>query len=428
MENEKRDLFDEPELKEENVYLYDDEDDESFHTTDIDLDDTFFTAPLPPVSQTVTEGYAETQEEIPAAPEEVPAAPVEAAEDLPAKEVPEEASGAGETDAVPEEDLFEPDFDSALEEAFEPGFGSYGEGSYEPGFEPDFEATEESYDFYTAGEDEPDNVRPEKRSHKRRGTAVPEEAGQYDTEPEYAEEPSAPRRKSSFVPFLIIALLLLLAAAAIGSVIYIRRSNSQKEEAALEELAKSAVNDVSNGLYDEAMAKAEKLYYTSGYSNRIRMKWDEERADLIEYIEGERKRGEAGSGEQAIAEALPAEEAAAPEDPSLLSLDECIEMAKSELPFSNFDVIIQDKILYISFWQAGYGDQAVTARESRGEALAAWNSMQDDIRSYNNHMRIVLNENGHESYDLIYALLNDINTEYTLYEVMNGVVTYAAVR
>ncbi|MBO5998442.1 MAG: hypothetical protein J6P87_02005 [Lachnospiraceae bacterium] len=427
MENEKRDLFDEPVLKEENVYLYDDEDDESFHTTDIDLDDSFFTAPLPPIDHPMTEEPAEPEEAAAPAPSPEPAMEEAAAEELPA----EEPEAPVETAVPEEEDFFEPDFDSALEQAFEPGFGSFGEEPFEPGFEPDFEVSDESYDFYTAGEETPRNVRPERRSaEKRARAAAPVEEEQYYYEPEYDDEEPAPRRrKGSFLPFLIVALLVLLAAAAVASVIYVRRNNSKKEEAALEELARSAVEDVSNGRYDEALQKADKLYYTSGYSNKIRLKWDDERATLIDYIETERRRGDSpASEEEAPVQAPAAEEAAEPEEPGMLSLDECIEMAKSELPFGNFDVIIQDKILYISFWQAGYGDQAMTAKQNRGEALAAWNSMQDDIRSANNRMRIVLNENGHENYDLIYALLNDIDTEYTLYEVMNGIVTYAAVR
>ncbi len=85
------------------------------------------------------------------------------------------------------------------------------------------------------------------------------------------------------------AMLVLLAVMAVCMIMLLSRTGSQRresmaEETRLQQIVDQIEIDIDNGDYDAALIKANSLYYTSGYSNDVKKKWDNTRESLIELI------------------------------------------------------------------------------------------------------------------------------------------------
>ena len=85
------------------------------------------------------------------------------------------------------------------------------------------------------------------------------------------------------IPVCISIILVILIIVKVND-------SAQKRESAAEEVALQEIVDqiqicMEEEQFEEALVKANSLYYTSGYSNSVRKKWDNTRASLIEVIE-----------------------------------------------------------------------------------------------------------------------------------------------
>jgi len=112
---------------------------------------------------------------------------------------------------------------------------------------------------------------------------------------EYKEEKHKQEERSRKTLKVLIPIFALVLIGIFGMT---KIQNSQKEkasiaeEAALQLVVQEIQEDISAGRYDEAIVKANGLYYTSGYSNEIKKKWNSTRNALIDEIEAARKQTE----------------------------------------------------------------------------------------------------------------------------------------
>lgn len=234
------------------------------------------------------------------------------------------------------------------------------------------------------------------------------------------------RSKAAII--ILIAAVLVIAILAAASLIIVRRRQAESTEDRLLATVEEIRADVGDGRFDDAMAKVQTLVYTRSWPDGMQEKWDGIRGDMTEYVE----LAKAGVEAQAAAEYAAAEEAAAAEaaeeaaEKQILGISYYTDLCRESIPFDNVSVLTQDNIVYVTFWQNGYGDQALYALENGGEARQNWNSMINDILTLNSSIKSDMTEHGFAEYDLVFALLNDLDTRLTLVEFTNGAITYDA--
>jgi len=84
-----------------------------------------------------------------------------------------------------------------------------------------------------------------------------------------------------FVMIIICLVFLLLLGAYFDS----GKDESDKNDAELQAVYEQVLEDIDNCNYTEARIKANTLYYTAGYSNKLEKKWNKIRKETLELID-----------------------------------------------------------------------------------------------------------------------------------------------
>ena len=100
--------------------------------------------------------------------------------------------------------------------------------------------------------------------------------------------------------FIIVMLSVLSGIIVFGGLIVIPKNASNRQEKELNAIVDEVLQDIENEDYDVARVKAEKIYYTAGWSSEIEEKWDSVREELIDQINKAEKQSKKESGESSF--------------------------------------------------------------------------------------------------------------------------------
>ncbi len=265
------------------------------------------------------------------------------------------------------------------------------------------------------------------------GEDMQEQDWQYgDAEEDWQYEDRRPKddlkTRSRAALIIIIAAVLVIAILTAASLITMRGRQAEAAEEKLLATVEEIRANVNDGQFDDAMQKVNTLIYTRSWPDGMQEKWDGIRADMTDYVNSARAGAEARAEEASAAEEeaqAAAEEAA---EPVSYDVPYYTELCRETIPFDNVSVLTQGDVIYATFWQNGYGDQALYALENGGEARQNWDNMINDIRVLNSTLKADMSEHGFAEYNLVFALLNDLDTRLTLVEFTNGEISYDALR
>ena len=109
------------------------------------------------------------------------------------------------------------------------------------------------------------------------------------------------QRKYSKRAAIFSLIFFLIGVGLFFAYSNMQKKQSQSEEADLQLQLELIEEDINSGDYDKALVKANNLFYTSGYSQDVKKKWDNTRATLIKQIE-EAKEAELDKQEQELVE------------------------------------------------------------------------------------------------------------------------------
>ena len=93
------------------------------------------------------------------------------------------------------------------------------------------------------------------------------------------------QRKYSKRAAIFSLIFFLIGVGLFFAYSNMQKKQSQSEEADLQLQLELIEEDINSGDYDKALVKANNLFYTSGYSQDVKKKWDNTRATLIKQIE-----------------------------------------------------------------------------------------------------------------------------------------------